>query len=242
MKIIVNPCNIIKLWGSHETKVPVFCKIELLEGKLSITGVVGPKPNGNCYGSCGQCVDEVRTGTPTKNWTNEMLQKFCDIWDEWHLNDMRPYCTHMKEMGWNKLASEKIEVKTYHLTLEALKKQKEAKERALESFKTMRGFFPTPDECMYYNLPYEVKTYNDSPLLHAECYEFKKKNCLGYSNIEYKSRGWINYSENELGLLGRECPVCGYKYGHSCLTEEIPQNVIDFLTNLPKSTKIPAWI
>lgn len=242
MKIIVNPCSIIELKGSHETEVPVFCKIELLEGKLSITGVVGPKSNGNCYGSCGQCVDEVRTGTPTKNWTNEMLQKFCNIWDEYHLNDMRPYCKHMKKMGWDKLSSEKVEVKTYYLTSEVLKKQKEAGKRALKSFKTMRGFFPTPDECMYYNLPYEVKTYNDSPLLHAECYEFKEKNCLGHSNIEYKSRGWIDYLENELGLLGRECPVCGYKYGHSWLTEEIPQDVIDFLTNLPKSTKVPAWI
>lgn len=242
MKIIVNPCSKIELWGNHETEVPVFCKIELLEGKLSITGVVGPKSNGNCYGSCGQCSDEVRTGTPTKNWTDEMLQKFCDIWDEWHLNDMRPYCKHMKKMGWDKLASEKVEIKTYRLTSEALKKQKEAKKRALESFKTMRGFFPTPDECMYYNLPYEVKTYNNSPLLHAECYEFKEKDCLGYSNIDHKTRGWIDYSENELGLLGRECPVCGYKYGHNWLTEEIPQDIIDFLTNLPKSTKVPAWI
>lgn len=242
MKIIVNPCSKIELWGNHETEVPVFCKIELLEGKLSITGVVGPKSNGNCYGSCGQCSDEVRTGTPTKNWTDEMLQKFCDIWDEWHLNDMRPYCKHMKEMGWDKLASEKVEIKTYRLTSEALKKQKEAEKRALESFKTMRGFFPTPDECMYYNLPYEVKTYNNSPLLHAECYEFKEKDCLGYSNIDHKTRGWIDYSENELGLLGRECPVCGYKYGHGWLKEEIPQDVIDFLTSLPKSNKVPAWI
>ena len=63
-----------------------------------------------------------------------------------------------------------------------------------------------------------------------------------YSNIDYKIRGHINYSENELGLLGRKCPICGYKYGHGWLKEEIPQDVIDFLTNLPKSNKVPAWI
>lgn len=38
------------------------------------------------------------------------------------------------------------------------------------------------------------------------------------------------------------CPTCGYKYGTSWLKKEIPQNYIDWLFQLPKSQKQPAWI
>ena len=149
-KKIINPCtNEVYIYNDKKRSVNSFCKIEYQDGQLSIAGVIGPKSNGNSWGSCGQCIDEIRKGVPTKEWTSDMLQKFCDIWDEWHLNDMRPYCSHMKKLGWDKMASEKVEIKTYKLTREAREKQKEAEKRALESFKTMRGFFPTPDECIY---------------------------------------------------------------------------------------------
>ena len=88
MKKIVNPCVCSTYYGDAKA----YAKIEYENGKLSICGVVGPKSNGDCTGSAGQCVDEIRSGKPTEDWTNEMLQKFCDIWDRWHLNDMRPYC------------------------------------------------------------------------------------------------------------------------------------------------------
>lgn len=132
-KKIINPCtNEVYIYNGKERRVNSFCKIEYQDGRLSITGVIGPKSNGNCWGSCGQCADEIRKGEPTKEWTFEMLQKFCDIWDEWHLNDMRPYCSHMKKLGWDKMAEEKVEVKTYKLTRETREKQNEAKNRALK--------------------------------------------------------------------------------------------------------------
>lgn len=242
-KKIINPCtNEVYIYNDKEQPVNSFCKIEYQDGQLSITGVIGPKSNGNSWGSCGQCVDEIRKGVPTKEWTSDMLQKFCDIWDEWHLNDMRPYCSHMKKLGWDKMAEEKVEVKTYKLTRETREKQNEAKNRALKCLTNHEPFFPTLEETKIYNLPFEKKSYNSSEFSDSECYEYTEKNCLGYSNIDHKIRGHINYSENELGLLGRKCPICGYKYGHGWLTEEIPQDVIDFLTNLPKSNKVPAWI
>lgn len=66
--------------------------IEYQDGKLSITGVEGPKKNGDCKGSFGQCVDAAR----------EINKKFADIWKCWHLNNMRPGCEHQREEGWNK--------------------------------------------------------------------------------------------------------------------------------------------
>ena len=96
MKKVVNPCVCSTYCGDAQA----YAKIEYENGRLSICGVVGPKRNGDCKGSAGQCVDEIRAGRPGVDWNEEMLQKFCDIWDRWHLNDMRPYCSHMKELGW----------------------------------------------------------------------------------------------------------------------------------------------
>ena len=41
---------------------------------------------------------------------------------------------------------------------------------------------------------------------------------------------------------GKPCPVCGYQYGHAWQTEEVPQEVIDWLFNLPESPVVPAWV
>lgn len=64
--------------------------------------------NGNRLGSCGQCVEEIRNGVPSEGWSSEMLMRLCDIWDEFHLNKIRPYCSHQKELGWAKQSMEKI--------------------------------------------------------------------------------------------------------------------------------------
>lgn len=53
--------------------------IKYIDGRLSITGVEGPKKNGDCRGSCGQCVDAAR----------EINKKFANMWERWHLNDLR---------------------------------------------------------------------------------------------------------------------------------------------------------
>lgn len=109
---VVNPCVCSTYYG----KANAYAKIEYEGGRLSICGVIGPKRNGDCMGSAGQCVDEIRSGKPTEDWTNEMLQKFCNIWDEWHLNDMRPYCKHMKELGWVEQTKERVKVTKWDRT------------------------------------------------------------------------------------------------------------------------------
>ena len=110
MKKIVNPCFIDIKQGCVVRHINAYAEITYENGRLSIHGVIGPKPNGNCWGSCGQCQDEIRMGIPAVGWTPEMLIKFCNIWDAWHLNDMRPYCEHQKALGWDELAREKVEI------------------------------------------------------------------------------------------------------------------------------------
>ena len=68
----------------------VYCSIEYKNGRLSISGVVGPLSSGNCLGSSGQII---MSWAPivkyAKGWTPSMVRRFLDIWGRWHLNDKR---------------------------------------------------------------------------------------------------------------------------------------------------------
>jgi len=95
------------------SRASVFCKIKYKEGKLSISGVVGPNSSGNCRGSCGQInMEFCRQGEidPHKytardfhfapGWDSNKYYSFFDIWDKWHLNDMRAGCSHQRASKW----------------------------------------------------------------------------------------------------------------------------------------------
>ncbi len=163
-------CEIITRMESIR-KYPSFVKVEYKDGRLSIHGVVGQLPSGNCRGSAGQCVDEIVNGSPAKGWTEEMLKQLCDIWNQWHLNDMRPYCEHQKRLGWDKKAKETVLV-----------------------------------------------------------------------NGERKYLSWVLPKDHSEGLLTRECPICGYKYGTAWKTESVPESVLEWLIALPVTSVDPAWI
>lgn len=238
MKKIVNPC----MCKTFRDVSPAYAKIEYENGRLSISGVIGPTGSGNCKGSAGQCVDDIRKGEPTEDWNSDMLQKFCDIWDRWHLNDMRPYCPHMKELGWAEQAQEKVKVVKWTATRQAMDKAKEAEKRAISCLKSGATFVPTQDETMYANVSYHVVTYGDELPEHPEFYEFKESDCLGHSNMTYEARGHIQHTEHGLGLLGKKCPTCGYGYGTAWLREDVPQDVLDWLFALPDTRRRPAWV
>lgn len=207
-------------------------EIKYEKGRLSIRGVGG---------FWGQCYEEIASGSPADGWTREMLDKFAEIWKKWHLNDMRPYCKHQKELGWDNEATQKVTVYYYRLTDEARRKQKRAEEAALEALRMGEPFVPSKEQTMYAALPYIIKSFGKE-LVSAHY----QPGGLFYSGnktmTETKTRGQINYDENPIGILGRPCPICGYKYGTSWIKEEVPQDVIDWLFSLPSSTVEPAWI
>lgn len=68
----------------------VFCSIEFKGVNLSISGVEGPTRNGNCKGACGQIVmHEWGISEYAPGWSSELESRLRDIWDKWHLNDMK---------------------------------------------------------------------------------------------------------------------------------------------------------
>ena len=53
MRKVIRPGRIMNYYGGRYHP-DIFCKITLDNGRLSISGVIGPKSNGNARGGCGQ--------------------------------------------------------------------------------------------------------------------------------------------------------------------------------------------
>jgi hypothetical protein len=71
---------------------PVFVTIKWNAPSLTLTGVEGPKANGDCVGSSGQITLTGPDRAPlllAPGWTPDMIDRLQAIWDRWHLNDMR---------------------------------------------------------------------------------------------------------------------------------------------------------
>lgn len=109
----------IMLWH-HRAELPtdIFCKIEFrADNRLSITGVIGPRKNGDAWGGCGQIDMEFDHRNPSDNdprysdpilpsditfspgWDADLWCGFLNIWKRWHLNDMKAACEHQEIMG-----------------------------------------------------------------------------------------------------------------------------------------------
>ena len=80
----------------------VYVTIKFQGSRLSITGVEGPKRNGDCNGSCGQITDALsKLTTIDPAWSMGQIVRLRDAWDRWHLNDMQAGCEHQRADGWS---------------------------------------------------------------------------------------------------------------------------------------------
>lgn len=85
----------------NERPYQVYVKANLNNaGGLSITGVEGPLPNGNCLGSCDQInTHDWHIVDYENGWNKAKVNRLRDIWKRWHLNDLRAECVHQRERG-----------------------------------------------------------------------------------------------------------------------------------------------
>lgn len=80
----------------------VFVTVEFDGKRLSISGVEGPKWNGDARGGCGQIVDALdRLMDLAPGWTPDTVKRLRAEWERWHLNDMRAGCEHQRKEGWD---------------------------------------------------------------------------------------------------------------------------------------------
>lgn len=154
-------------------------------------------------GQCLDCIPEFVKTMENKREIKELLEIY-ELWNEWHLNDMGTWCEHMNYGNFPKQ-----DIYIHHLAgneeYEKLAKIRQLPNKYLEV--TEEGLNNIP-RALYDYLSYE-----------------KKRN----THIERKSNGWITYDPvlSPEGLLGKECPVCGAKYGHNWYYRPIPANVIN---------------
>jgi hypothetical protein len=227
----------------------VFCKIYFDGRKLSITGVEGPRPNGDCWGSCGQLEMSLRGDlhriTPALGWDLDMLRRFFDVWHEWHMNEMCAFDVEMKAAGWRELAQRPVDKHFFVLTSEASKARAVAKEAALEALQNGVPFAPTEQQTAMFNLPYfkEVLAYPGEEVAPPERYERAKHSRTGDLRLPERTvLGWVKPEEHPDGLLGRRLRPDGPAYGSAWFYHEVPADVIDFLVSLPVTDIQPAWV
>jgi hypothetical protein len=235
--------------GSLKGYGDVFCEIKFVEGKLSISGVIGPLKNGDCRGGCGQICMEFEHRNPADNddryqqrikptefmfapgWDAEKWFYFLEVWKHWHLNDMRSGCEHQR--GWGK---KKLELITFKWTTSFYKMRESAASGTLESDQYEK-FKEVAADAMIATTAIARPKWK-SPLIE----KLLSEGWIEEDKRETKTSGWVNETEHPEGELSKPCPVCGYKYGTSWLKEEVPAQVIEFLQALPPADTTPAWV
>lgn len=228
----------------------IFCKIEFKDGKLSITGVEGPKSNGNAQGSAGQIImtykeynprgyASISDIEPAPGWDTSTIKKFFDIWDNYHLNDMQAGCEHQRKL-WD--PTEKITVSPLHPTSKYWRESDRAKDGQM-----------TPEEYQIWGdivQACEAAWLHDKTRVsHPDFFKGNTKTMIewGYlevdqKKIEVKSAGLVYPTEHPKGLLTKPCPKCGYKYGTKWLKMEVPATVHARLYRFPDTDITPAWV
>lgn len=165
--------------------------------------------SGSIANECGgQCLDEISQ----RIQPNATFDKIYRLWKLYHLNDMHPECVHQHNLGWTTDASTQVVVRQYFRTYDTIKKCDEITNKILGFAKQQKPYIPTDEECTYLNLKPYITTYDEE--LDDTRYKL-------YST-DRKTRGWLSINETPLGLLGKPCPVCNYKYGTSWIKFEIP--------------------
>lgn len=161
----------------------------------------------------------------------ERLARMLDIWDRWHLNDLRAGCEHQRQDPAFDPARELVVV-TYKLTTAAYQKRERAIKQAARWAALM--FDPALDPALRVPCPLDAvdralilldrwhgphyTTPAEGSLL-AGCFEIEKR--------ETKRAGWVTPKEHPEGILCAPCPVCGYRYGSQWLMEPLPVEVIE---------------
>ena len=150
------------------------------------------------------------------------LKRILDIWKEYHLNDMHAECVHQEEAGMRELASQPLYKAEYTMTHDTIVKQRKVEDFIKKELVQNGTVTLSQEQRDLYTMKYSIKKF----FLNAE--EAKESIPEGYKlrEVETTLRGHTSLSESEFGLLGKECPVCGYKYGHGWTYRPIPEEIL----------------
>lgn len=178
----------------------------------------------------GQCLDTI-----SEYVKDPIFLQILRLWKMYHLNDMHPECTHQKMLGWTEKAKKKIKIYHWFLDEESRKLKEDAKTEAVEALKNGNTFTPTKEQSFYANLETFCTTSTpNSP----KYYNINRISFSDKQKIDIKLLGHTFSTEHPEGLLGKPCPVCGYKYGTKWLYVPIPTEDEEIIYNLLKNNDV----
>ena len=172
--------------------------------------------------SGGQTNDDLREALVkgnisfNKNWNYTKFKELLDIWDRYHLNNMRAGCEHQRALGWG---NKKVKISEYQLNDETWKLQREIKQKAENHLYSVGSVSITPEEQLLINLPWRFE--GPEGKLADNLKQYYK-----ITGLSEKSTTWLHEEDHPEGVLSKPCPICGYKYGTAWLMEPLPEDVI----------------
>jgi hypothetical protein len=192
----------------------------------------------------GQCIEMVESMDECYLIEGQ-LPKLIEIWKQWHLNDMKPYCIHqLKNWDLNKeiiinsliINSWKVKNKEISKLLEILKYSKD-----LYEFNKLLKILNSYNNYLFVEMLRDIK----KNILNNEQYIPKnesEKSWFDNEIIQYQTKkekaNRIFYTTNNEGLLNKPCEICDYQYGSKWLIEIVPQDIIQFINNELNTTKL----
>lgn len=159
-------------------------------------------------GQCLDCIPEFVKTMENKREIKELIEIY-ELWKEWHLNDMGTWCSHMNYGNFPK-----TEIKMHKLV------GNEEYEK-LSKIRKLPSKYITVSEQGLVNIPRALYDYAS--------YDIKQN-----KHIETIYAGHLTYDPIFCpeGLIGRECPICGKKYGHEWFYRPIPENALKKIKNI----------
>lgn len=199
--------------------------------RLSITGVEGPKANGDCRGSCGQTGIPLFADRMAEDWEESIVKRLRAVWDRWHLNDMQPACEHQRtDKAFDRSRPLELQHLTWGPRYYPAMKAAESGEMGIEEY---ADFAWTSRQVRALTLGHNTPKHPDLWTAGFFGDRLIEEGWLKIEKTETKTAGWVDYREHPEGLLSKPCPVCGYAYGTAWLHVEVPSYVLEFLRGLP---------
>lgn len=166
-----------------------------------------------CY---GQCYDELSELFPE----DKKILRIVAVWKKYRLNDLHPECEHQRKLGWNDSALEEVNNDEYSLIPDICSRKDDIKNVAMEALKNHGVSSISEEDRKIINLPVFTRT--------PEVYG---KDFYRLYKAEKVLRGHLSFEKDSRGLLGKPCPVCGYKYGNAWQYMPIPAEIIEEVKN-----------
>lgn len=207
-------------YGTKERPLPVYVEVTYREGRLSLVGDIG--------NSSGGQISKPDFVSFAPGWDQESVDKLWEIWDRWHLNDMRAGCVHQRaEYDLHK----KITVHKYTWTraFHKMRRQAEMGEMEPEIYQDYQVYAKlVKDTTLGLNSP----KYPTHPLVA----DALARGLIEEEKTEERIANWVDHREHPDGLLSKPCRECGYKYGTQWLFEQVPIEVIEWFNQRAKDT------